>query len=350
LTQFQNFSGLLILAPGLELEVAPKFLGEVKGWREDFFFLAMLSQHGRLIDNENLRSGSQKNSDMSTLIGRSLVDMYWRNQRRPLKSYRRFNQTDFALEGDFDPEDLLIPSAEGFHQVVTSFSRSNPYNAIIRAAAEQLVPLVSDSDTRARLERVIQHLPHQLVPSRLRNQKLPSRARSWRPVYDLSLDILQGLSGSYDPKNAIAPGFAMQTWQVWEFLVTISLRSAFGGKNVLTQGKKKLGDRFSNSKSSILNVCPDVQLNIPTEQGNRKVIVDAKYKGHVEYKTLSVSNSDIYEALAFSRASSIKDIVLVYPRKFSLTDAYKHEVGNSTEFTEIIVGDIKIRAFELGVC
>ena len=112
--QFQNFAGLLVLAPGLELEVAPKFLGSTQGWREDFFLLATLSHHGRLLDQEGLKSSSDATSDLATLIGRSLVEMYWRNQRRPLRSYRRLHHKEFAIEGEFEPEDLVNPGEEGF--------------------------------------------------------------------------------------------------------------------------------------------------------------------------------------------------------------------------------------------
>ena len=133
--RFQNFSGLLVLARGLELEVAPKFLGNAEGWREDFFLLATLSHHGRLLDDEGLKASAQADSDLATLIGRSLVQMYWQNHRRPLRSYRRLRMTDFAIEGDYDPEDLAVPGEDGFAQEITSFTRVNPFNSVIRAAA-----------------------------------------------------------------------------------------------------------------------------------------------------------------------------------------------------------------------
>lgn len=241
--QFQNVAGLLVLASGLELEIAPKFLGNAPGWREDFFLLATLSHHGRLIDSGNLKSSAHTSSDLATLIGRSLIEMYWRNQRRPLRTYRRLQMREFAIEGDFDPEDLSPPTDEGFPQEVTSFTRLNPYNAVIRSAAAQLAPIVPDVETRVRLERLAQHLPHQPRPSRLHDRRLPSRSRTWQPTFDLSLDILRGLGGAYDPKNALAPGYVMQTWQVWEQLISLSLRSVFPPRSVVLQAQHKLGTR-----------------------------------------------------------------------------------------------------------
>ena len=348
--QFQNFSGLLVLAPGLELEVAPKFLGNVPGWREDFFLLATLSHHGRLLDSEGLRSSSQATSDLATLIGRSLIEMYWRNQRRPLRSYRRLHQNDFAIEGDFDPEDLISPSDEGYPQEVTSFTRANPYNAVIGTAAAQLAPVVPDAETRARLERVAQHLPRQAVPLRLKDKRLPSRSRAWQPTYDLSLDILRGLGGTYDPSNALAPGFVVQTWQAWEHLISFALRSAFGAKNVSLQSRHVLGTRETGGVQSMLNVFPDGVLSIQSPSGERKVLVDAKYKGNIERAALSVSNADIYEALAFSRATGIKEIVLLYPRRIDGPVSTSEEAGSAKGFSSVNIDDVVIGAVELGVC
>jgi len=348
--QFQNFAGLIVLARGLELEVAPKFLGDAEGWREDFFLLSTLSHHGRLLDEEGLQASAQANSDLATLIGRSLVEMYWRNHRRPLRTYRRVRQTEFAIDGDYDPEYLILPTDDGFVQEITSFTRINSYNAVIRAAAAQLSPVVPDAETRSRLERVADHLPRQRAPSRLKNRRVPSRARSWQPTYDLSLDILRGLGGAYDPKNALAPGFIMTTWQVWEHLISIALRSGVGGKNISIQSGHQLGMRTKGTETSPLTVYPDAIVSLRETSGIRKVIIDAKYKGHVERRGAQfVSNSDIYEALAFSRATAVKDVVLAYPKTIDLSNLEGCTVGEATEFSNITVDDVRIRAFELGV-
>lgn len=349
--QFQNFAGLLVLARGLELEVAPKFLGDTEGWREDFFLLATLSHHGRLLDDEGLQAAARENSDLATLIGRSLVEMYWRNHRRPLRTYRRVKQAEFSIDGDYDPEDLISPADDGFVQEITYFTRINSYNGAIRAAAAQLAPVVPDAETRARLERVAEHLPRQPAPSRLDNRSVPSRARGWQPTYDLSLDILRGLGGAYDPKNALAPGFVMTTWQVWEHLVSIGLRSGMGGKNVSIQTGHRLGVRTKGTKKSPLTVYPDVLATLHETSGIRKVIIDAKYKGHVERRgAQSISNADIYEALAFSRATAVKDVVLAYPKSVDPSNLELCTVGNAVEFSNVTVEDVNIRAIEIGVC
>ena len=43
------------------------------------------------------------------------------------------------------------------------------------------------------------------------------------------------------------------------------------------------------------------------------MLLDAKYKGHVETGQLRITEADIYEALAFSRATGCNLVVLAYP-------------------------------------
>ena len=345
--QFTNFAGLLLLAPGIELEVAPKFLGHTKGWREDFFLLATLDRHGRLLDDQGIRASASASSDLFTLIGRSLVEMYWRNQRRPLKAYRRHKVTDFALDGDIDPVDLAMPGEEGFEQEVTSFTRVNPFNAVIATAASRLAHVVSDPETRARLERVTQNLPRQLPPHRIEARQVPSRARAWQSTYDLAVDILNGLGGSYDARSAMAPGFILKTWQAWESLVTIALRMAFGVGSVVPQPPYELGRRsVPGASSEPLTVTPDNVVRL----GGRALLVDAKYKGNVEKGPTAISSADIYEALAFARAAAVRDVVLAYPRRITGAGIATADVaGGFEEFSVVIVGNTAIRGVEFGV-
>lgn len=347
--QFQNVAGVLLVAPGLELEIAPKFLGDAQGWREDFFLLATLSSHGRLLDREGLNSSSRETSDLATLIGRSFSEMYNRNRHRPLRAYRRLPHTGFSIDGDFEPEELAFPSEDGFDQEVTTFTSRNTYNAVLGTAASRLATIVPDVETRARLGRVAQNLPQRVGITRLSNRRLPSRARSWQPAYDLAVDIIRGFGGTFDPKNLFAPGFVLKTWQIWEDLVALGLRLGFGGTELSVQRRFRLGSRFVSGKESAVNVTPDCVLSMTTEKGPRLAIVDAKYKGNVGHGDRGVSSSDIYETLAFSRATGIKEIVLVYPMAIVPGREQLGVVGCGSEFASIRVDDTRIRAIEVGV-
>ena len=347
--QFRNVAGILLLAPQLELEIAPKFLGDAPGWREDFFLLATLSSHGRLLDREKLSSSSRETSDLTTLIGRSFVELYNQNRRRPIRAYRRVPHTGFSLEGDFAPEELFMPSEDGFSQEVTTFTSRNSYNAVLHAAASKLATAVSDVETRARLEHVAQHLHHQAPPTRLIRRRLPSRARYWQPAYDLAVDILRGFGGAFDPKELAAPGYMVKTWQVWEDLVSLGLRLGFGARELSLQRRYRLGDRKVAGDVSPVTVTPDCVLLWDDDDGRRAVVVDAKYKGHVDRRDRGISSGDLYEALAFSRATSARDVFLIYPMTIGKGAEPLGFVGSVNEVGTVRVDDTRVRAIELGV-
>ena len=347
--QFRNIAGMLLVAPRLELEVAPKFLGDTAGWREDFFLLATLSSHGRLLDREGLNSSSRETSDLATLIGRSFVEIFNQNRRRPLRAYRRLGHTGFSLAGDFEPEELTFPNEDGFDQQLTTFTSRNSYNAVLRAAAVKLASVVPDVETRVRLEHVAQHLPRQATPSHLRERRLPSRGRSWQPTYDLALDILRGFGGTFDPKNMVAPGFVVSTWQIWEDLVSAGLRLGFGAQKVSVQARYRLGWRSTGGKASPVNVRPDNVVTIGAGQEKRVVVVDAKYKGNLDQGKPTVSSSDTYEALAFSKATGMDEVVLVYPMTVRSEAESAGRVGYGVEISSIQVDETRIRAVEVGV-
>ena len=347
--QFQNVAGVLTLAPQLEIEVAPKFLGISQGWREDFFLLTTLSLHGRLLDNEGIGSSSSVRSDLIELIADCFVSLYNQNRRRPLRSYRRLSQTEFALDGDFEPEQLSFPVVDGYDQEITTFTRKNSFNAVLRSAASRLATTVPSAEIRARLGNVIHQLPRQRLPIRERGKRLPNRARTWQPTYDLAIDVLNGFGGTFDLKNMVAPGFVVKTWQLWEDLVNICLRIGFGPQYVSVQSRYQLGSRISKGTEIRLHVVPDFVVVVECNEGRRRVVVDAKYKGSIDRSENGVSNSDIYEAFAFAKATEVHSVFLVYPMSLVNESLEYASAGSSFQREVVKVDDVTIHGIELGV-
>ncbi len=310
-----DFAGLIRLAPSLELEVAPKFLGlddADAAWREDFFFLSTLSRHGRLLATERLSASGGTPRDLSTLVARSITSMYEARKRRPLRSYRRVREADFFVDGDPDPVDLIFPSPDGFEQEIIRFDRRNGWNADIVAAAKELLPEVSDPSAVGSLVRLIEDLAPQSGPAS-RRKAIPARHRAWRPLHELSVDVLGGLGLNYKQGQAHAPGYLVSTWRVWEDLLTVAARLGFGRSAVVPQKGFALGTKTKVSTGAVskLSVFPDCVIE---SDGTRpRMLLDAKYKGHVEKGQLRITEADIYEALAFSRATGCNLVVLAYP-------------------------------------
>ncbi|MEP2828218.1 MULTISPECIES: hypothetical protein [Alphaproteobacteria] len=346
-----DFAGLMRAGPAIEIEIAPKFLGgQSDSWREDFFFLAMLSKHGRLLGTERLRALSSSNSDFATLVARALVQMFWDQHRRPIRTFRRQVVREFALEGDIDAEELRVPNEDGFAQTVVRFDRVNPFNAAIKAAAIDLVPIVRDAEVRANLGRIANYLGEQAPPRGLYKRRLPSRARSWQSTFDLALDVLQGFGLTYESGKALAPGFVLNTWRVWEDLVTVSLRANLGGQAVASQKGIHLGhrQRQSDDGSSIrrsFEVTPDLRVD-GSKAGFGEILVDAKYKGRWDSGKQRIAEADVYEAMAFARAARASQVILVHPK--IARDAVT-KTGTAGVFERVDVDELQIWGIEVEV-
>ncbi len=336
-----DFAGLIRLAPSLELEVAPKFLGlddTDAAWREDFFFLSTLSRHGRLLASERLSASGGTPRDLSTLVARSITSMYEARKRRPLRSYRRVREADFFIDGDPDPVDLIFPSPDGFEQEHIRFDRRNGWNGNIVAAAKELLPEVSDPSAASSLVRLIEDLSPQNAPSN-RHKPIPARQRAWKPLHELSLDVLGGLGLNYKQGQAHAPGYLVDTWRVWEDLLTVAARLGFGRNAVVPQQGYPLGTKTKISTGVVrkISVYPDCVIE---SDGTRpRMLLDAKYKGHVEKGQLRISEADIYEALAFSKATGCNLVVLAYPAQ---PGTNLQPVGTCTVFERAVVDALQI--------
>ncbi|CAD1795516.1 hypothetical protein CPBF1521_31560 [Xanthomonas arboricola pv. juglandis] len=186
LVSSSKVAGLLHLGRSCELEIAPKFLGDnagATGWREDFFFLAMLSKHGHVLASDRIRAHTAAESDLDSLLARAITEMYWEHHHRPIRSYKKTIEHDFFLDGDVDPFDLRVPGPSGYPQEVIRFSKANRHNAVICAAAGIASRHVRNPTSSAELSRVRAHLGAQprLPHGHLVQQSVPGRSRPTSP-------------------------------------------------------------------------------------------------------------------------------------------------------------------------
>lgn len=340
-------AGLLRIGPRLELEIAPKFLGtEWASWREDFFFIAMLSRHGRLLANERLSSTVGAREDLATLVARAMISMFWENHRRPLRTYRHAQVEDFVIDGDVDPESIVLPPTDGYAQRLVTYDRHNIFNAAILAATQALLPAVRDPQTRRQLVRVAEVLAPQAAVRRAQHRPVPSRARRWQSLHDLAIDVLRGFGVAYDAASVKAPGFVVDTWRVWEDLLTVALRLSWGSGKVDAQRSVALGVRTSfdaggKASSRMAWVTPDLVID-----HGAGLIVDAKYKGRIGELKNRISEADLYESLAFASAMKVGRVVLLYP---AVARATALPVGTITTFERVAIGPVVVLGMEVEV-
>lgn len=325
----RDCAGILRVAPGVEVEVVPKFLTADTRWHEDFLLFATLAENGRLLPSEALSSGVGERGDLATFIAQTMLGMFWPHQRRPLRQYRRRVWHEFSLDGEFDPESLLLPTEDGFRLEGSFFERTNGYNATIWAAFRALLPEVADPEVSAQMRRAISALsPQDLRAVDPRPRLLPSRHRHWQPLFDLAGQVLRGYGVGYSGAAFEAPGFVLQTWRTWQSVVLAALRQGLPEHLVDDQASFQLGLRNGRA----LNVKPDISV-MPS--ASAALLLDAKYKTRID-RSIRIVEADVYESLAFMRAAGTDTLLLLYPRQ---EGGPVRSAGECEIFETILVAD-----------
>lgn len=335
----ETVAGAIRLHPELELEVVPKFLNpDDLRWREDFFFLAVLSRTGAVLPREALLAELGSRGELATLISFALVEMFRQQARRPIRGYRSRSERSFALDGEIDPVDLLLPEEDGFAQSRLVLDSENHVNAVIYTAATILRSEVRDGATRQALDGVVRSLAPQHLVARAKRRSLLPRHRHWQTLFDLAVEVVNGLGFNYGDGFSHAPGFVLQTWQSWQQLLGLALHLGLPGYRVVEGPSIEFGRR----RSGPLTANPDVLVR----DRDAVYVVDAKYKTHVD-RTLTVSNADIYESLAFMRAAGSKRTLLMYPQQGQQETSTA--IATCDPFEQISVDDERIMAVEIPV-
>lgn len=337
-----GIAGVIRLAPGIELDVAPKFLGfDSSGWREDLLAISNYTRRGSFIA-QHVRAASGETGDLASIIGRAFVDEFWKHYRKPLRLYRQRRWRGFELEGELDFDLISEQSADGFPQQAMVLDRRNPYNALIAAAAETLVADVRDATLRGQLLRVRAFLGAQAPYRGGSLRPVPPRHRPWADLVELSRIVASGADLTLHADRFEAPGFVIRTWEAWEQLVFRALRSQLGFERV----RHHLSFDWGESEQKPVKVYPDV--TILGDEAPR--LVDAKYRTHFESGRRRIHRDDLMEAAAFMAAAGTERILLLYPRP---GDAELLPCGKSEIFDVVTVNpghlvlaaDVEVRGF-----
>lgn len=300
-----GIAGLVRLNQSVELEIVPKFLNaNTSTWRQDFFVLAVLVKTGHLLHQEEIAATAANRDDLATLVAWSLLALCEENGRRPLRSYIPTKSFDFAVEGDVDPESILMPDSDGYQITRLTLTNRNAYNATIAAAAQLLEGEVADVDTQNRLHHLVRSLRGQDSPPRT-HRPLPQRHQRWADAYNLSRLVIDGLGLNLDDGSFTGPGFVISTWEAWESFCEEIIRRALPGYRVYGQRTWHFGERWD---SPVLTR-PDLSV---LKDGAAEFLLDAKYKTRAGRKP-SIASTDLYESFAFLHAADVTRMDLLYP-------------------------------------
>lgn len=309
-----GIAGVIQLTSTVELEVIPKFLQSQResDWKAPLYLLSTLSKHGSILTTEKITASSSYLNSLYEIAGRILSKEYQKCKRKPIRQYRKEKFRDYAIDGEIELSNVFERHSDGIEQSRIRFDRMNPYNATIREAMRAVQPFTTDVQVKNVLSHAISELGNQGKPS-VNKLAVPVRNKEWEQIYDLSYDIIHGLGTAYDAGKFIAPGFIVDTWQLWEWLITTGVRIGNRNRTVLPQSNTRWGFKETNTARYSINVFPDIEIREKDSPYTPLYLVDAKYKLLENTMTGEISRSDLYEACAFCNATATHEIVLVYP-------------------------------------
>lgn len=340
-----GIAGTIRLSKHLELEIIPKMLNDSGegDWKESLFLLAALSKYGNIITTEHIHSSTAYKDSLYDIAGRILAREYSVNKRKPIRQYRKEHFVDFSIDGDIDFERVFEKNPDGIPQSRVAFDKINPFNATIQAAMRIVLPYVKDSSTREIVSRAIQELGKQRT-DRYNKLRIPARNREWAEIYNLSFDIVSGMGSSLESGEIMSPSFIVDTWRIWEWLITISMKIGLSSNyKTIPQATTAWGIKKSNGKSYKVNVYPDVAVFDKSVSDNPIFLIDAKYKTIPDAGNVEIERSDLYEAFAFCHATKVKLLFLAYP---AVADE-EHESGSISCMATYNIIDIEIKVIKV---
>ncbi len=343
--RFEGISGVIKISDSLELEIRPKFIDSESDdkWKNALFLLSSFSKHGDILSSDLIRSDRSYQDSLYDIAGRYLAKEYYRLNRSVLRHYTRETVIDYDIIGEIDFDRIQEKDNNGVYQQVVSFNKRNQCNAIIQQAMKTVLPYIKDEPTRYSIIQAINELGQQNTIS-LRKHVFNSREIKWKPIYEVAYDIVAGMGGTYQTGQLFSPGFIANTWQIWEWLISMAaisgLRALF---SVRSQAPIRWGCFASLEKTTNIDVYPDV--SIFDKQTNKTVfLIDAKYKT-ISASDSSISRSDIYEAYCFCLAAQVNKIFLVYPGTAAPSDGLK----TTLQVAKYTISDVSIIAVQVSV-
>ncbi len=344
----RGITGVIKLNSFIELEVIPKFYSNNdESWKKTVYLLATLSKHGKILSKNKINSSLSSKDTLLDIASRIIAEEFLSNKRKPIRNYRIKSFCDFGIEGELNFETFFERNPNGFSQTIVTFDKRNPYNAIIKKAVEIVLPYAKDHRTENILQSALNYLGSQNpIPNIF--PTLPVRNKEWALAYELSQDIIHGLSLAFNNGSFFAPGFIASTWQMWEWLITTGFILGTKGRKIKSQLPVKAGQKYYTSQVATVNVFPDITIFNNDDLDKPIYLVDAKYKLLENEITGEISKADLYEAYTFCQSLKTNTIFLVYPSQAENNEvsgtvsqkAFYSFLGVSIYVVKIVLGNI----------
>lgn len=301
----------LLSVPGVSIEILPKINGESNDVRQAL--LHMIATTFRLpLSTSDQASVSVQRRDLLEILINLFADRLREASRRGLPHRYRLREESLPfLKGKLNTNRQMLLHFSRADLLACEFdelSEDTPLNRVLKATINLLHNLVQHSSTKRLLNELrarFESVSHSAIPLQEAVQ-LDRTNTLFHDIYQLARLFLSGnwqntLTGD---SQGLALLFQMNI--LFELFISQCTKRAFGAECVTIQTRRQFA--LQDGCRGLFNLRPDIVVN-------GHVIVDTKWKvlNEKDGRSMGVSQSDVYQMLAYSQAYEASRLVLLYP-------------------------------------
>ncbi|MCY4127731.1 MAG: restriction endonuclease [Gammaproteobacteria bacterium] len=297
--------------PGVSIEILPKISGETYDVRQAL--VHMIATAFQLpISTSDLAAMSAQHRDLLEILIGVFANRLREASRRGLPHRYRQREEDLPLlRGKLNSSRQMLLHVTRADRLACQFdelSVDTPLNRVLKATVKLLQNLVRRSSN----ERLLNELSARfdLVSDSFRPLQEPVRLDRTNTLFHHIYQFARlFLTGNWQNTTAGSmPGIALlfKMNDLFELFVGQSIKRAIGANFVTLQCRSEFA--LQDRREGIFNLRPDIIVN-------GHIVVDTKWKvlSKEDDRLLGVSQSDVYQMLAYSQAYDATRLVLLYP-------------------------------------
>jgi 5-methylcytosine-specific restriction enzyme subunit McrC len=318
----------VLAAPGISLEVLPK----IDGLEEDGTRLNLIRMLARTLDLKiaggALTPVGWQRRDMLEILIRLFCDKLLGVIHRGLaRTYVRREDDLPMLRGRNDVKRQFSILAASPHRIASRYeelSADIPLNQILKAAVTRLRLISRASENQRRLNELEFALAdvsrlriEQLVRSRV---VLDRTNTAYHDLLQLAIALLRGQYPFIGGEEGVGFSLLFEMNMLFEEFIGRTLQSAMRdcGLHVSLQGPRSYALSETSTNVPRFMTKPDIVI----QSGDAPVIViDTKWKrlaGAIDDPKHGVSQSDVYQTMAYAQIYRVKHLMLLYPHHTQL--------------------------------
>ena len=332
----------VITVPGASIEILPKVGGEQHGaGRQALTRMLAVGLDLPIVDSSPALMAT-KSGDLLEVLVRVFADSLLAAARRGLpQRYRQLEDDLPLLRGKLDVRRQITRNVLRTDRLACTFdelSVDTPLNRVLRSAVRRLVPVTRTAANRRRLQELAARFePVGDSTDPLREPvRLDRTNTAFHRLHAMARLFLAADWQSTSAGRAEGFGLLFPMNELFEAFVGRSMQLGLAPRAVRLQRR----DRYALERggAGLFALRPDIVVD-------DDIVIDTKWKRlDASQTTLGVSESDVYQMLAYSRAYRARRLVLLYPWHEDLQRARIcrswHVYGTSTTF-DVATVDIR---------